>query len=149
MFATGAAVVLCFVLAWILQYSFTYYQMQRFYKRLAVLRRDGPVWIGMEGSAWRRRQYAVLVVNDKNHILHAEQLSGWTVLASLKPIPGLVGRPLDDLFDAQIELPVSKKLLLALRNAAKHIQEAADNKGTEASQKKMKSNILPESSLSD
>jgi DNA-binding transcriptional regulator of glucitol operon len=133
MFLTGAAVVLCFALAWIIQYSLTYFQMQRFYKRLAFLRHDGQVWIGMAGSAWKRRQYAVLVVDPENHIIHAEQLSGWTILACLKPVSGLTGRPLSDLFDDSIQLPVSKKLLLALRNSAKYILDAAEKKAKEVS----------------
>ena len=97
--------------------------MRRFYKRIAVLRRDGLVSVGMSGSSWRRKQYAVLVVDKAEKIVHVEQLSGWTVLATLKPVPGLVGQPMSNLFDDDLALPVSDKLLLALRNAASFIKD--------------------------
>jgi DNA-binding transcriptional regulator of glucitol operon len=124
--AVSAATLIILFLAgaWFIQYISAFFQLRRFYRRIAELRRQGKVWIGMEGSAWKGRQYAVLVVDKDKHIVHVEQLSGWTVLASLKPVYGLEGRPISDLMDDTIEFPVSKKLLLALRNAVKHIQEA-------------------------
>jgi DNA-binding transcriptional regulator of glucitol operon len=102
--------------------------MRRFYRRVAALHKFGAVWIGMEGTAWKRRQYAVLVVDKENIIRRAEQLSGWTILAALKPVSGLDGRPISDLMDDTIELPINKKLLLAFRNAVKHIEEHAARK---------------------
>ncbi len=114
-------------IAWTLQYIFSFWQMRRYYTRIAQLRRKGIVSVGMAGSAWRRRQYAVLVVEklDRDRIVCVEQLSGWTVMAALKPVPGLEGRPVSDLLDDAIKLPVSPKLLLALRDAVKHLQEYA------------------------
>jgi len=124
--STVTVVILGLALAWSIQYILAFWQMRRYYRRLSQLRRDGLVWVGMAGSAWKRRQYAVIVVDQNEHILHAEQLSGWTVLASLKPIPGLIGRPIRDLLDDEIRLPVSNKLLLALRDALKHRRAHAE-----------------------
>jgi glucitol operon activator protein len=124
MISSASMMIMLLGILWIVQYILSFWQMRRYYKRIAQLRRDGLVSIGMAGSAWRRRQYAVLVVDKNNRLVHVEQLSGWTVMANLKPVPGLAGRLLSDLMDDTIKLPVSPKLLLALRNAVKHIQEA-------------------------
>jgi DNA-binding transcriptional regulator of glucitol operon len=117
---------------WAIQYALSFWQMRRYYRRLAELRREGVVSVGMAGSAWKRRQYAVLVVDQNNRIVHVEQLSGWTVLATLKPVPGLAGRPVSDLLDDSIQLPVSKKLLAALRHAVQFMQEHAERMAAKA-----------------
>jgi DNA-binding transcriptional regulator of glucitol operon len=121
--STATIIILSLVVAWVIQYYFAWWQMRRFYNRIAELRRNGLVSVGMSGSTWRRKQYAVLVVDNTHKIVHVEQLSGWTVLASLKPVAGLDGRPMSDLWDEGLNLPVSPKLLLALRNAAKYVQD--------------------------
>jgi DNA-binding transcriptional regulator of glucitol operon len=121
--STATTVILALAGAWIIQYYFAWWQMRRFYKRIADLRRTGLVSVGMAGSAWRRKQYAVLVVDKDHTITHVEQLSGWTVMASLKPVAGLDGRPMNDLWEDDAHLPVSPKLLLALQNAAGYIRD--------------------------
>lgn len=132
MTSTGTIIVLLLAFMWALQYGFSFWQMRRYYKRLAELRREGVVWVGLAGSAWRRRQYAILVVSPDQCIIRVEQLSGWTVLATLKAVPGLTGRPVSDLLDDSLHLPVSKKLLLALRDAVKHMQAYAEGKSAAA-----------------
>jgi DNA-binding transcriptional regulator of glucitol operon len=129
---TATAIILCLASAWLIQFLFSYLQMRRFYSRINKLHRDGSVWIGMAGSAWRRRQYAVLVVDKNDKVVHVEQLSGWTVLATLKPVPGVDGITLADITDDGVQLPVNKKLLLAMRNAVKHIQDAREKAAARA-----------------
>ena len=125
---TGTKIILALAAGWFLQYCLAFIQLRRFYKRVSELRRLGTTSIGKEGSAWRRRVYTVLVV-DKNHIIqHIEELSGWTFMATLKPLPGLEGRPMSDLFDESLALPVKRKQLMALRNAASFILEAEERK---------------------
>lgn len=125
---TMTYLVLGLGVAWVLQFVLSFFQMRRFYRRISELRRQhgGAVAIGMAGSAWRRRQYAVLVVDQNKHILAAEQLSGWTIFAALKPLAGLVGLHAGVLLDENPTLPVplSKKLVLALRSAAEQIYRA-------------------------
>lgn len=123
---TATFIVIGLALAWGIQYVFAFFQMRRYYGRIAELRRKGKVSTGVAGSSWRRRQYAVLVVDANDRIVHVEELSGWTVFAALKPVRGLDGRPLSDLDDESLKLPVSDKLLLALRNAASYFKEAAN-----------------------
>ncbi|GIV93941.1 MAG: glucitol operon activator [Patescibacteria group bacterium] len=124
---TASTIILGLAAAWILQLFLSYFQLRQFYGRVSQLRRSGRlVSVGMAGSAWRRRQYAILVVDpETNEICHCEQLSGWTVLARLKPLPGLEGINVRDLLDESISLPrhIHPKLVLALRNAAQHIVE--------------------------
>ncbi|MCL4395804.1 MAG: transcriptional regulator GutM [Chloroflexi bacterium] len=121
--STATTVIVSLAAAWIIQYYFAWWQMRRFYKRIADLRRTGLVSVGMSGSTWRRKQYAVLVVDKDHTITHVEELSGWTVMASLKPVAGLDGRPMSDLWDDDADLPVPPKLLLALKNAAAYIKD--------------------------
>ena len=126
---TATLIILGLSVAWMIQYVLTFFQMKRYYRRIAELRRLGKVSIGVAGSTWRRRQYAVLVVDANQRIVHVEELSGWTVFAGLKPVTGLDGRPMSDLDDDELELPVSEKLLLALRNAASYIKNSANRQG--------------------
>lgn len=134
--STATIIIVSLAVAWVIQYYFAWWQMRRFYKRIAVLRQDGLVSVGMSGSTWRRKQYAVLVVDKQHRIVHVEQLSGWTVMATLKPVLGLDGRPMSDLMDDDLNLPVPPKLLLALRNAATYVQnktvDAANAPGDES-----------------
>lgn len=132
MTATGTTIALLLAFMWALQYALSFWQMRRYYGRLSELRREGLVWVGMAGSAWRRRQYVALVVSPEQRIVRVEQLSGWTVLATLKPLPGLEGRPVSDLTDDSLALPVTPKQLAALRDAVKHMQAHAAKKAAEA-----------------
>lgn len=124
-FDLGVVLIGGLALMWFLQLGLAYWQMRRFYGRISALRKQAKyVSIGLEGSAWRGRQYAVLAVNDTGHIVRAEQLSGWTVLAGLRPIEGLAGYNLHAVLDDAVELPVKPKLRAALKNAAHHILNA-------------------------
>lgn len=122
---TGTVIVLLLAFMWAVQYALSFWQMRRYYRRLAELRRDGLVWVGMAGSAWRRRQFVAVVVSPAQRIVRVEELSGWTVLATLKPLPGLEGRPVSDLVDDTQDLPVTPKQRTALRDAVKHMQAHA------------------------
>lgn len=127
-------VFVALAVAWCLQLYLSFFQMRRFYGRVSELRRTykGTTSIGMEGSAWKRRQYAVIVADKDKRILAVEQLSGWTILAKLQPVKGLEGLTFDDLFDESRNLPVNRKLLLAIRNAAQHILKAEEHEKEEA-----------------
>jgi len=120
----ASTIIIIMAAAWFIQYGLSFFQLKRFYRRLYQLRKFGSVWVGKEGSAWKGRQYAVVVVDKQKRIAKVEQLSGWTIWASLKPVEGLEGRPVSDLLDESVALPVPRKLALALRNAATYIQEA-------------------------
>lgn len=120
-------------LTWFLQLFLTGWQMRRYYGRIAALRREGTVVVGLAGSAWRRRQYAVVVVGPDRRVKRVEQLSGWTVLATLKEVPGLAGHTVEELADDRVALPVSKKLRDALKDAIAHLREHEEKQAAEAS----------------
>ena len=121
-------IFIALAIAWMVQLYLSYFQMRRFYGRVSELRksyRDSLVSIGLAGTTWKRRQYAVLVIDKNNkRILTVEELSGWTVLAKLQPVKGMTGYTIDDLFDDTKEFPVPEKLLLATRSAAEQIIKA-------------------------
>ncbi len=104
-------------LTWFLQLYLTSLQMRRYYGRIAALRREGQVWVRLAGSAWRRRTYAVMVVGPDRRVQRVEQLSGWTVLAKLKDVPGVAGYTVEEIADDSVALPVPKKLREALKHA--------------------------------
>lgn len=126
----ASSIVVLFILLallWVVQLALTYRQMRRFYRRLRVLRQDGLTAVGMGGSRYGGRAYAVLVVDaETRHIMHAEKLMGMTIFAGLKPIPGLRGQPLAALLEGRLELKMPGKLRTALLNAANDLQNALD-----------------------
>lgn len=114
------------VVMWILQFGLAYWQMRRFYRRMAMLRRSGLTAIGLSGNRYKGRSYAVLTIDEDGRIIHAEQFSGWTVFAQLRPVPALVGMSLSELSNNMASLPLSKKLQSAFGNAATELQTARD-----------------------
>jgi DNA-binding transcriptional regulator of glucitol operon len=128
------------VLMWLLQLGLSYLQMKGFYGRVAQLRRAGRTAIGLEGGVYRGRQYGILTVDSRDVIRHAEQLSGFTVLARPKPVRALVGQPMSILFeeDGAGRLGIPPKQFAAFRHAAGFIRDAAarqkEKKGSAADQ---------------
>jgi DNA-binding transcriptional regulator of glucitol operon len=113
---------------WLIQFGLAYWQMHRFYQRIFTLRRSGLTAVGLNGNRYRGRTYAVLTIDKDDRIIHAEQFSGWTVLAQLKPVSELVGLTLDELLAKQTTLPVGKKFQVAFANAARDLQAARQKK---------------------
>jgi len=141
-------IILAMGIAWAIQYGLAYLQLKRFYRRVSELRRLGTVSVGKAGSAWRRRVFTVLVVDRERIIQHVEQLTGWTVFANLKPLTGLEGRPMSDLFNDSLALPVTRKQLLALRNAAEFIIQLDDRKKVKSEEKEAEDQESEEYSMS-
>jgi DNA-binding transcriptional regulator of glucitol operon len=121
-------ILLGLVVMWLLQFGLAYWQMRRFYRRMSILRQGGLTAIGLSGNRYKGRTYAVLTIDEDNRIVHAEKFSGWTIFAGLKPVPELVGLPLDEMLAKQTTLPVGKKLQLAFANAARDLQAARQKK---------------------
>jgi len=130
--STTTVVILGLGFMWLLQYALTFWQMRRYNKRLIELRKKGMAWVGLNGSSWKGRCYAVVVVDRDNRIVQVEQFSGWTVMAGLKLVPGFEGRPISDITDDEVELPGSHKLLMALRDAVKHMEAYAQKQAEKA-----------------
>lgn len=90
------------IVMWLLQFFMSFLQMRRYYGRLSALKREGPTATGMTGNRLNTRTYGVLTLNKAdNTIRRAEQLSGFTVFSSLRPVKALVGMPLDAFIPGQ------------------------------------------------
>lgn len=120
----GSTIIVAFVVAWVIQYAMTFLQMRRYNQRLKEMKKMGPTAVGMSGSMYKRRAYGVLVFDDQEKIIHAEQFSGWTVFAGLKPVNELVGLTLTQVKDESVELPISKKIRSAFINAVDQVEHA-------------------------
>jgi DNA-binding transcriptional regulator of glucitol operon len=81
--------------AWSIQFVLSYWQLRRFHRQLADMRKLGRCSIGMAGSRWRGRTYGVLVLDEHERVRHAALFSGWTVFSKLQPILRLDGMRLD------------------------------------------------------
>ncbi len=122
----GSTIIIAFVIAWIIQFGMTYLQMKRYQKRIKELRKDGTTATGMSGSMYKRRAYGVLVIDRNEKIIHAEQFSGWTVFASLKPVKELEGLFTQDILNENLELPIPNKIRSAFQNAVEEIEKAKE-----------------------
>lgn len=111
---------------WVIQFGLAYWQMRRFYQRLITLRRSGLTAVGLSGNRYKGRSYAVLTIDEEGRIIHAEQFSGWTIFAQLRPMPQLIGMSLQELLNNEANLSISKKLRSAFANAARDLQAARD-----------------------
>ncbi|MHB8807814.1 MAG: transcriptional regulator GutM [Anaerolineaceae bacterium] len=120
----GSTLIIGFVIAWVIQFVMTYFQMRRFNKKLSQFKKLGTTAVGMSGSMYKRRTYGVLVIDKNEKILHAEQFSGWTVFASLKPVQELEGLTPADIMNESLELPITKKTRSAFQNAVQQIESA-------------------------
>ncbi|KAA3647315.1 MAG: hypothetical protein DWQ07_07380 [Chloroflexi bacterium] len=121
------AIIIALAIGWVLQLGLSLWQIRRFHSRVAELRSDGTASVGLAGGTYRGRVYTVLVADKDNNIVHAEKLSGWTVLANLKPVPALVGLPASVFLDEDKELPVSKKIRESFTIAAKELLGITEN----------------------
>lgn len=111
---------------WVLQFIMTYVQMQKYTKRLKVIRQAGLTAVGMGGTKYRGRAYGVLTIDNDNRVIHAERMSGWSNFAGLRAVPELIGMKIEEIADEEAELPVPKKLRVAFRNAANDLIKARE-----------------------
>jgi len=123
-----AVIFVLLAVMWALQFGLTYLQMRKYTARLKIIRQDGLTAVGMSGTKYKGRTYGVLTVDDNNKVIHAEKMSGWTNFSNLRPVPVLVGMTLEQILNEEEQFSISKKLLLAFRNAANDLVEAREGK---------------------
>ncbi len=105
--------------AWSLQFLLAYYQLQRFHRQLAELRKLGRCSVGMHGNRWRGRTYGVVVLDGHDRVRHAAIFTGWTVFSQLRPVAGLDGMRLDAILGAETPIGhVNRSQWAALQHAA-------------------------------
>jgi glucitol operon activator protein len=107
--------------AWLLQLALSFEQMRRFRARLVELRRLGRAAVGVGGSKYRGRAYAVVVANGEGRVVRAEIMSGFSVFARLKEVPEVQGWEVSALSVSPPEL--GEKKVKALKAAASTLQK--------------------------
>jgi glucitol operon activator protein len=132
---TGTILIFLLAAAWLAQLGLSLWQTRRFYRRLSELRQHGVVSIGMAGSNWRGKTYAMLAIDDQDVVRRAEQLSGITVFALPKPVPALEGQALGVILRSDHNTyNLKKKTFQACVNAAeeylkRHEQSEGESAG--------------------
>ncbi len=123
MIANYGWLILCIALLWLLQLLLSLIQTKKFHKSYSELRKKGDISsIGMAGSNWKLKVYAILVVDSERIIINAEKLSGITVFARMKSVESLVGQPLSILDQFSDTFGINKKLWSAFEKAAEYIR---------------------------
>lgn len=113
---------------WALQLVLSLFQSKRFHRKVFQLRKQGDkASVGMAGSNWKRKVYAVLVVDRDRNSVHAYKLAGFTVFADLEPVPELVKLPLERFEQDEPPEGVSRKVWTAFQHAAGFIRSADEN----------------------
>lgn len=76
---------------WVLQLILAVHQMRRFYKRFGELRRLGRTAMGIGGSTYRGRAYALIASDSRGRVVAAEVMRGFTVFARPRPLTAVTG----------------------------------------------------------
>ncbi|HEX7390261.1 MAG TPA: transcriptional regulator GutM [Acidiphilium sp.] len=91
-----------FAILWILQIAGTAWQM-RHYRRvlgeIATRWRDGAIGVGNAKARLGKGMILILVVGTDDRLRAAMIMQGRSVFAKFRPLPALVGKPLDELRD--------------------------------------------------
>ena len=128
--STTIAILVALVGAWMVQVWLSNGQMRRFHRRSQELRRMGTnMAIGVTGNMYRRKTYVTLVTDDDDRTVAAEELSGFTVLAALRPIEGVEGMHVADIGRGEPPEGISAKTWAALDHAAGFIRNKLAREG--------------------
>ena len=124
---TTIAIVVALFLVWSVQIFLSNQQMNRFNKRTMQLRRQGSLMaIGVAGNMYRRKVYVAVVIDDDGKVVAAESLSGFTVLATAKPIPGIQGLDLWEIGQGESPEGIPSKTWAAIDHAAGFLRKKVD-----------------------
>ena len=124
---TTIAIVVSLFLVWSVQIFLSNQQMNRFNKRTMQLRRQGSLMaIGVAGNMYRRKVYVAVVIDDDGKVVAAESLSGFTVLATAKPIPGIQGLDLWVIGQGESPEGIPSKTWAAIDHAAGFLRKKVD-----------------------
>ena len=124
---TTIAIVVALFLVWSVQIFLSNQQMNRFNKRTMQLRRQGSLMaIGVAGNMYKRKVYVAVVIDDDAKVVAAESLSGFTVLASAKPVPGIQGLDLWEVGRGAPPEGIPSKTWAAIDHAAGFLRKKVD-----------------------
>lgn len=124
---TTIAIVVALFLVWSVQIFLSNQQMNRFNKRTMQLRRQGSLMaIGVAGNMYKRKVYVAVVIDDDGKVVAAESLSGFTVLATAKPIQGIQGLDLWEIGRGASPEGIPSKTWAAIDHAAGFLRKKVD-----------------------
>lgn len=124
---TTIAIVVALFLVWSVQIFLSNQQMNRFNKRTMQLRRQGSLMaIGVAGNMYKRKVYVAVVIDDDGKVVAAESLSGFTVLATAKPIQGIQGLDLWEIGRGESPEGIPSKTWAAIDHAAGFLRKKVD-----------------------
>src|SRR5690606_946384 len=107
---TTVTLLIVLVGAWLLQIFMSNMQMRRFHRRSQEMRRTGTdMAVGLAGTNYRRKTYAVLVTDLHQRVTAAGYLSGFTVFADMKELPQIKEIHLNQVGKSELPQVVSHK----------------------------------------
>ena len=120
----SVTVVLLLAGAWLLQIYLSSQQMKRFHAKTQEWRRMGSnMAIGLAGTTYRRKTYAVVVTDEEWSVVKAGRLTGFTVAANLKPVDEIIGMALENVGRGDPPAGVNDKTWAALDHAASFLRK--------------------------
>ncbi|MDQ3766225.1 MAG: transcriptional regulator GutM [Actinomycetota bacterium] len=93
----GVVIIIGLVIGWAIQMALAFRQATIYQNRVRRLRRLGPSATGRSGSRIKGIAYCSIAADYAGRVAGAEVLRGLTVFARPRPLPELVGRPLEEL----------------------------------------------------
>lgn len=101
---------------WVLQLLLGLWQFRRFNRHIKELRSYGRVACGKAKGGFRAGAVALICINERAEIVHAEAMAGRTVFASFRELPVLEGKSLYDISASDCE-GLGKQVTAAVLNA--------------------------------
>jgi glucitol operon activator protein len=95
--AAAVLVVVALAVGWVAQMALAYRQAIVFQRQVKSLKRLGPTATGRSGSRLKGIAYCALAVDARGRVAGALLLRGYTVFARPKPLPDLLGVPVQEL----------------------------------------------------
>lgn len=105
------AIGILFILAFILQYVFTFFQMNDFKKRYKELKSKGRVVIGRRKGAMRAGAIVLICIDEDDKVIETAYMQGVTVLSRFKKFDGFNGLKVHTISESDCKaLKLSKSL---------------------------------------
>lgn len=131
----GFAIAAILAGAWLVQIVLSNVQMRRFHATTQRLRKRGTrMAIGLAGSTYRRKVYTAVVTDEAGTVTAGGRLGGFTVAASMRELPEVVGLHIDRIGRGEPPDGFDAKTWASLDHAAEFIRkqiakEHADGRG--------------------
>lgn len=81
---------------WMIQGILSYFQIKHFRRRTAELKKKGRILIGQQKGKFSAGSIVILVIDNNNNIIDAEEMRGFTVFNKFKKKADIIGKSLED-----------------------------------------------------